>query len=255
MEKMATAHIDAFGKEEIVEFLDRWASALFPSAEERRRKAYLPELKSAVLNAPRIRKMAKNPVMLTCLCVVHWNEKRLPEGKADLLAAVIRWLLNAKEDKRKARGYTTTFADECFKALALAMTNHPDGKQVTADLSWAAEEMAVPFLDELKIQGNRLRRRGMEFLEAEMLDSGIVGQAGVGQLRFWHYTFQEHYAARAIVDLEDGGGRKGWWNIVSRYLDDRQWDEVFDHFAGCLARTGRRRLNLLVERILGTATM
>ena len=152
LENMATAHIDAFGEEEILEFLNRWATALFPDEEERSRKAYLPELKSAVMNIPRIRRMAKNPVMLTCLCVVHWNEKKLPEGKANLLEAVLRWLLNAKEEKREARGYYNTFAEECFKSLALAMTKHPNGKQSHADLAWAAELLKNPFLDEMAIK-------------------------------------------------------------------------------------------------------
>lgn len=205
------------------------------------------------MNIPRIRRMAKNPVMLTCLCVVHWNEKKLPEGKADLLEAVLRWLLNAKEEKREERGYYNTFAEECFKFLALAMTKHPNGKQSQADLAWAAEQLKNPFLDEMAVSGDRLRRKGMDFLEAEMLDSGVVEQAGTGELRFWHLTFQEHYAAKALVELSDSDGPKGWWHAIAPHLDDRQWDEVFEHFAGCLAMTGRRRLNLLVERILGTA--
>ena len=135
-----------------MEFLNRWATALFPDEEERSRKAYLPELKSAVMNIPRIRRMAKNPVMLTCLCVVHWNEKKLPEGKANLLEAVLRWLLNAKEEKREARGYYNTFAGECFKSHALAMTKHPNGKQSHTDLAWAAEQLKNPFLDEMAIK-------------------------------------------------------------------------------------------------------
>ncbi|MBW2741746.1 MAG: SUMF1/EgtB/PvdO family nonheme iron enzyme [Deltaproteobacteria bacterium] len=253
LEKMATAHIDSFVRDEILEFLNQWANALFPDEEKRNREAYLPELESAVLNMPRIRRMAKNPVMLTCLCVVHWNERKLPEGKADLLAAVLRWLLNAKEEKRRQRGYSNTFAEECFKALAWAMTNHKDGKQVRADLTWTSEQLAVPFLDELGVQHDRLRKKGIIFLEAEMLDSGIVEQAGSGDLRFWHYTFQEHYAARVLAELSDADGPDGWWHAVKPHLDDRQWDEVLDHFAGCLAWTGRRRPNLLVNRVLGTA--
>lgn len=253
LKEMETAHIDSFGREEILEFLNQWANALFPDEEERNREAYLPELESAVLNMPRIRRMAKNPVMLTCLCVVHWNERKLPEGKADLLAAVLRWLLNAKEEKRRQRGYSNTFAEECFKALAWAMTNHKDGKQVRADLMWAAEQLAVPFLDELGVQQDRLRKKGILFLEAEMLDSGVVEQAGSGDIKFWHYTFQEHYAVRVLVELSDADGPDGWWHAVKPHLDDRQWDEVLDHFAGCLAWPGRRRLNLLVERVLGTA--
>ncbi len=252
LEEMATAHIDSFGRDEILEFLNQWAYALFPDEEKRNREAYLPELESAVLNMPRIRRMAKNPVMLTCLCVVHWNERKLPEGKADLLAAVLRWLLNAKEEKRRQRGYSNTFAEECFKALAWAMTSHKDGKQVRADLTWAAEQLAVPFLDELGVQHERLRKKGILFLEAEMLDSGIIEQAGSGDIRFWHYTFQEHYAARVLAELSDANGPDGWWQAIKPHLDDHQWDEVFDHFAGCLAWIGRRRPNLLVERVLGT---
>ncbi|RKX61427.1 MAG: hypothetical protein DRP37_03945 [Thermodesulfobacteriota bacterium] len=252
LEEMATVHIDSFGREEILEFFNRWACALFPDEEKRNREAYLPELESAVLNMPRIRLMAKNPVMLTCLCVVHWNERKLPEGKADLLAAVLRWLLNAKEEKRRQRGYSNTFAEECFKALALAMTSHRNGKQVRMDLAWAAEQLAVPFLDELGVQHDRLRQKGIIFLEADMIDSGIVEQAGSGDIRFWHYTFQEHYAARALAELSDADRPGGWWQAIKPHLDDRQWDEVLDHFVGCLAWTGRRRLNLLVERVLGT---
>lgn len=133
------------------------------------------------------------------------------------------------------------------------MTRHPQGKQVQADLSWAAEQLAIPFRDELGITGQRLRTKGMAFLEAEMLDSGVIEQAGIGQLRFWHLTFQEHYAASALVELDDDDGPQGWWQVLAPHLGDRQWEEVLEHFAGCLARTGRRRLNLLVERILITA--
>ena len=250
-ENMVTAHVCAFEEPEILQFMQRWAQALFPDEHERNRDAYLPELRSAVLNVPHIKRMAQNPVMLTCLCVVHWNERHLPQGKADLLMAVLRWLLNAKEQKRKLRGYTNTFAEECFKELALAMTVDPEGKQVAADLAWAAEQLGRPFRDERDISGDRLRREGIHLLEAEMMDSGIVCQDGTGRLRFWHLTFQEHYAGRALVELGDGDS--GWWADIELHLEDDQWKEVLDHFAGCLAKTGRRGLNLLVERILGQA--
>lgn len=146
-EQIATAHIDAFGKKEIEEFLVRWGKGLYPDDDERERSEYLPELHSAVIDSTPIRKLARNPVMLTCLCVVHWNERRLPEGKPDLLAAVLKWLLNAREEIRKEKGYTSEFAEECFKALAMAMTDHADGKQVIVDLAWAADQLTKPFDD------------------------------------------------------------------------------------------------------------
>ena len=38
--------------------------------------------------------------MLTALAVVHWNEKRIPEQRADLYESVIGWLSRAR--KREA---------------------------------------------------------------------------------------------------------------------------------------------------------
>jgi hypothetical protein len=41
--------------------------------------------------------MARNPVMLTALAVMHWNERRLPEQRADLYASISTWLVRARE--------------------------------------------------------------------------------------------------------------------------------------------------------------
>ena len=246
-------HVDDFEEDDIRAFLARWTAGLDAdlAAAERASRA---ELEAAVVGVPHIRRMARNPVMLTCLCVIHWNEKALPEGKANLLAAVLRWLLAAREPSRKERGYTSRFAERCFRELALAMTtgqdHEADGKIATADLSWAAERLAGPFRDERGIDDpDAVRREGIEFLEAELLWSGIVEKAGEGQLRFWHLTFQEHYAARALVDRSD----EAWWAVAKDHLHDRPWTEVLDHLAGCLATVGDREPRLLIERILRTA--
>jgi sulfatase-modifying factor enzyme 1/NACHT domain-containing protein len=251
LERMAIAHIDVFEEKEIIEFLNRWGRGLYSEREKGSSdEGYLSELKTAIIESPPIRRLARNPVMLTCLCVVHWNERKLPEGKADLLAAVLRWLLNAREEIRKSLGYTNTFAEECYKALALSMTLHPEGKQVVVDLSWAADQLGMPFSDIVGIVSkDRVRREGRRFLGEEMLNSGIIEKYGTGQARFWHLNFQEHYAARAMVDRSDDV----WWNIIEPRLYDNQFAEVLDHLAGCLAWTGLFRLNLLVEKILGTA--
>lgn len=249
LEKIVTFHIDDFGEKEIIEFLDRWGRGLYPDENERKRDRYMPKLKKAIIESLPIRKLARNPVMLTCLCVVHWNERRLPEGKAELLAAVLRWLQNAREENRVKRGYSSAFVEECFKTLALAMTADKDGKKVNVDISWAAEQLATPFRDILNVvDENRVRREGMKLLEMEMLDSCIIQKLSGGQLRFWHLNFQEHYTARALVDRSD----EAWWKIIESNFFDKQWMEVLDHLTGCMTWTGWYRLNLLIEKILGT---
>ncbi len=42
--------------------------------------------------------MARNPVMLTALAVVHWNERRLPEQRAELYESILMWLSRSREE-------------------------------------------------------------------------------------------------------------------------------------------------------------
>ncbi len=250
LETMNTTHISDFGEDEIIEFIDRWAAAVFPEDQRECRKLRF-ELNEAIISSPTIRRLAKNPVMLTCLCVVHWNERKLPEGKADLLAAVLKWLLNSHKHVRESRGYGNEFAEQCFKTLAFEMTTHKAGKKAVADLSEAAEFLKGPFYNEFGITDHReLNDKGTRFLECEMMDSGIVERVNEGQVRFKHLTFQEHYAAVMLAQCRDEDDEKGWWRIISPHVHDRNWAEVLDHFAGCLAKTRRDGLTKLVKRIL-----
>ena len=63
--------------------------------------------------------MARTPVMLTALAVVHWNERRLPEQRADLYQSIITWLSRARQQRpgRQSAERTVLLLQE----LALAM--------------------------------------------------------------------------------------------------------------------------------------
>ncbi len=85
--------------------------------------------------------MARNPVMLTALAVVHWNERRLPEQRTDLYESIIRWLSRSREQRpgREKADRTLVLLQE----LALAMQNHPDGMRTRVPIRWAAERLPV----------------------------------------------------------------------------------------------------------------
>src|SRR5204862_1716563 len=117
-------------------FLGHWSRALFPG-DERSAESHLEALREALKARIAIRRMARNPVMLTALAVVHWNERRLPEQRADLYDSILVWLARARE-KRPGR----ESAEGCLRLLqhlALAMQNHPKGRQVQVEKGWAAD--------------------------------------------------------------------------------------------------------------------
>jgi hypothetical protein len=106
-------------------FLKRWSEALHKESPERARQ-HGDELLSALRNLPEVRRMARIPVMLTALAAVHWNQRRLPEQRADLYESIITWLLRSRE---QSEGRAS--ADRCMTLLAnlaLAMQSHDKGR-------------------------------------------------------------------------------------------------------------------------------
>lgn len=67
------------------------AYALFAKSETLAER-HLDDPLGALRSWSEIRTMARSPVMLTALAVVHWNERRIPEQRADLYESIIRWL-------------------------------------------------------------------------------------------------------------------------------------------------------------------
>ncbi len=185
-----TVQIEPLETEAIQKFLEHWCAALFPESQDAA-KRHLGELSEALRRVPEIRRMARNPVMLTALAVVHWNERRLPEQRADLYESIVNWLARSRE-KRKGREP----AERCLallQRLALAVQSNPQGRQVQVEKGQAAEVLAGQFdgLDE-----------ALKFVEQEEVDSGIIVSRGPA-VRFWHLTFQEFLAARAIAGLAE----------------------------------------------------
>ncbi len=251
------ATIEPFREREIRTFIKRWVAALY-SAESPRDirgegKRYRTDLLKAITERPRVRLLATNPVMLTCLCVVHWNEGRLPEGRSRVYRAVIQWLIASRRTQREAEGFTDWFAHRALARLALAMVDSPKGKRVIVDLEEGAE--AVDALAEREFPelaaGDR-RHKLRLWLRFECLASGILEEAEGNRVRFWHLTFQEYLAALQLAWRGDGlDPEEDWWPVVQKHLDEAQWRETVELLPGCLLdEGGEGRADRLLDRVL-----
>jgi hypothetical protein len=86
--------------------------------------------------------MARNPVMLTALAVVHWNEHRLA-GTARRSVRIDHPLVVPLAAPRSAERQKSRRAVDLLQELALRMQSHPDGMQTKVPQRWAAEQLAV----------------------------------------------------------------------------------------------------------------
>ncbi|MBK5290283.1 MAG: SUMF1/EgtB/PvdO family nonheme iron enzyme [Acidobacteriia bacterium] len=237
------ASIDPLEPDMIETFLDHWCQTLYTESVELARD-HRKELSDALGNVPEIRRMARNPVMLTALAVVHYNQAHLPEQRAELYDSILTWLARARKDKPGREK-----PDRClvlFRELALKMQNHPDGRQRRVGMGWAAECLAPEFT---QAPDRDRKTRAIQFLEEETTDSGIIVSRG-GQIEFWHLTFQEYLAALAI----NGRGEAEQIKLLLE-RDEKiylvEWREVALLLAGILGKQGKEKVDWLVSEMLG----
>ncbi|WAS96394.1 SUMF1/EgtB/PvdO family nonheme iron enzyme [Nannocystis punicea] len=233
----AHASVTPFGPDEVRAYVLRWVRAYFETDQDSTRGAaeevYAEKLIAALRSRQELRRLASAPVMLTCLCVVYSHGGGLPEGRAELYRDTIRWLVAAREQTRKDRGYGEVRVQEALSVLALAMMGGAKGlKRREIGLADAAKVVA-PIVRGLRFEGGSSAERSdalRAWLRFECEYSGVIEEVGRGQLQFKHLTFQEYLAAAQLAAIE----RDGWWTIVKARLLDVQWRETVDLFPGCL---------------------
>jgi hypothetical protein len=246
------ATIDAFEPEEVKRFVHQWSSALHEEKAPESSAHRAGILLNAIATRGELRDLAANPVMLTCLCVVHWNEGGLPEGRARVYHAVFGWMLRSRKEARDAAGYSTEFAEYAFPSLALAMMVGPQGKRARIDFWQAAAALDADVAREFPSETRR-RHWARTWLLRECEWSHIIEEVDGDELKFWHLTMQEFAAALALAQRRDGDGDqlRDWWPIVREHLDHPQWRETIALLPGCLYdEGGRTRVDKLVERVL-----
>lgn len=230
--------IDYWRREEIRSFLQAWTSLLYPKATEEMRRRHWGSLLATILERPELQSLARNALMVTAMAVVHYNERRLPEGRADLLEAVIYWLVRAKSqpsDPMRAK-----FIEDTYRELALAMFEAEEGRRDRVGRLWAAERIAKYFDGDIQT--------ALEFLGREEIETGVLVRRGEGDLAFWQLSFQEYLAAKQIAGKTDDE-EIGWWSKVRRNLDKPEWREVLILVPACLNRLGGERVDLFFERL------
>ena len=244
------AEIDDFGPEEIELFVGKWSRAIYARAQKSAGKS-ARNLLEAIRDREDLRKLARNPVMLTCLCVIHYNgDGKLPHGRARVYRAILDWLLESRAEQRRADGYRDGLVQLALEELAVAMmkgTTRRPGKMATIDLGEAVRAIEAPirryFPEKKNPEGPR--PIGERFLRRECELSSAIEQTADNKLQFWHLTLQEYLVALRIARSDD------WRREVEAHLDDRQWDEVIALIPGCMFdANGPSRVDDLLEMIL-----
>jgi formylglycine-generating enzyme required for sulfatase activity/predicted phosphodiesterase len=235
--------IQPLGFESVKAFLFKWAKTL--RSDIQAIKDLHLELVNILNKRPEIKDMTENPVMLTAIAVIYWNQKRLPNDRRDLYHSIIQWLLESRDDKLGR--VSKKKCEEHLQDLALAMQMDNRGIQYRMGRRMCAERIEHGF--EGKTELDRIKE-AENFLFEEELDSGIILNRE-GEIEFWHRSFQEYCVAAALAGKLDQDQEKLLFN--SDYLFNSEWREVILLYSRELLEQGKDKLSGFLENIIRLA--
>ncbi len=206
-------------------FLSQWCRWL-KRGDEGAAQAYYAELRPA-LAVPAIHMLARNPLMLTALAVLHLRRRRLPEQRAQLYEQIMEWLADQAVDRHPA--YSKDDLLGRFGTLALGMQEWKGGRK---------EQIGIDDAAKLLTPKDQSIEPARHFLEQAQIDSGIVTLRDE-EIAFWHLSFQEYLAARTLAGFPD----TKLWERARGFLYSLEGREVLPLLAGRMAGSARERLD------------
>jgi hypothetical protein len=229
-----------FRDADISEYTQHWCTAVRlarnePEAEARREGAADGKrITDGFMGHPYIRNLARNPLMLSAICLVNYFERgQLPKDRAVLYGLCVEGLLHHWDQRR---GIHSEFGfDEKLRAcreVALSM-------QADDRAEYEADKVQRIFA---MVLGDAARAE--KLLEHVRRRTGLLLERRPGAFAFAHLTFQEYLAARAIHE----GNRLniGIERLAAEHNEGR-WQEVIALYCGLAPTPAARQI---IERLL-----
>ncbi len=187
----------------------------------------------------RIAVFTGNPLLLTAVCILYQDGKRIPEQRADLYNRVIVNLISRRFHDPAQPG----IEDEILEFLMrLAFQAQVKNTRVI-DMDDALGILRETFPPKQDEKDNNYKRRISGLLEEIEPSCGLFSRRGSGEIEFSHLTFQEFLAARHMV----------YMNIDCKdFLAGGWWEETILLYIGYWSTVSPKKSSGMVEWILKT---
>ena len=206
--KFVECHVRPLDDQQIQRFVRDWFAAAYgkllsqkPQATKRAQaesQALLDILARAADQAGHIRELSTNPLLLTILCIVFHEERKLPTGRAELYSHCVRVLLEYwRQDLYESDLGTVLEPYDAEAAQAVlarvAWWMHQQQDRTAAPLDELARQAEAGLAQVAPSSG--LGRDGQAFVQRMRDEAGILAMEGEGRCGFLHLSFQEYLAA------------------------------------------------------------
>ncbi|MDA1051677.1 MAG: SUMF1/EgtB/PvdO family nonheme iron enzyme [Planctomycetota bacterium] len=163
------------------------------------------EMSAHVAERPDISPLAANPMLLTAMCIIYNEGKRLPQDKHDLYQRITETVLcnrypNDPVEVEKVRNRLSVIAHGMHTGYGLDEQRQTPQATVTHD---EIDRMIKRYrADSPGIE--RTVVGAVQTREDLLTRSGLLLPRGDLTAAFYHFTFQDYLAAQRLLDLKEG---------------------------------------------------
>lgn len=225
----------AFDDEKVEEFINHWYDSRIQDKQEAETRK--DSLRKALDDNDRIKLLARNPLLLTIIALIHRYQAALPKERYKLYDKAVETLLTSWDANKELSNHTVLQylkLDDLQRLMErLAYWIHTQGS--TGDKEGGTLIDCDELLEKLKLEikvftGIELYKAEEEarrFLALIRERTGLLNEQGQGCYAFVHKTFQEYMCAQEINYQADN---EGDFNIILEHirsnLHNPYWREV-----------------------------
>lgn len=242
-----------FSNEDVTRFAHQWCVAYERATDESaaakaRADRRARDLVSAIMEKEAVCQLATNPLLLTIIALIHYQNEKLPERRVELYRLAVEALAESWNRVRNLGGQALDLylGDRRLDARVVVNILGPVALWLHANQPGGlveARHLELKIADVLhKKEGchkSLARPLARSFLELMRLGTGLLQERGLGLYGFLHPTFEEYLAARAIAELEVEGNPTA---ALLKHWADPAWREVALLTVGASTRAQATRL-------------
>lgn len=227
--------LQPFDNAKIEEFINHWYdSRISDKAEAQRRK---DSLKKALSDNERIKLLARNPLLLTIIALIHRYQAVLPKERYKLYSKAVETLLTSWDANKELSNHTVLqyLGLDDLQGLmeSLAYWIHTQGSTgdkeggTLIDRDELIEQLSQFIKTKKQIELRHARNEAKRFVEFIRDRTGLLNEQGKDCYAFVHKTFQEYLFAQEInYQADNEGDFDIILNHIRDYVHDPHWREV-----------------------------
>ncbi len=228
--------IEPLDQEKIAGFITDWFREVCGKSKGIAEKSAV-ELIGDISSNEYVSVFVQNPLLLTAVCILYQDNKKLPDQRADLYGRVVDSLLC-----RRFIDLSDPDSVPRLEAFLMKLAFSMQKSRMKHMESYGVKKILSKFYLKKEVESNQEYNRRIDRLFEEIESNcGLLRRQSGGDIEFFHLTFQEFMAARHMIDMELD---------FKEFIEDSWWDEAILLYVGLISLHSRIESNRIVKEIL-----